>query len=91
MPDIQSDDAGFGSRVTPELAWVKRVVGQLFTAALELRPGKRYGLAALVRHHNAFAAYVGLLMIILTGYRHRKKSQVLCQLVAGEKCLWAAL
>lgn len=41
VPDIQSDDVGFGSRVTPELAWVKRVVGQRSTAALELRPGKR--------------------------------------------------
>lgn len=73
VPDIQSDGVGFGSRVTPELTWVKVVVSERYTCAMDLRPGKRYAVKALIQHHNAFAMYVGLLMIILTGSLHRKK------------------
>lgn len=73
VPDIETEGVGFGSRVTPELTWVKRVVCEHSTSAVDLRPGKRYGVDALVRHHNSFAKHAGLLMIILTGSRHGKK------------------
>lgn len=73
VPDHDADGTAFGSRVTPEVEWVKDVIEELSKSAIELRPGKRYRLGSLVRHHNAFARYVALLMTILIGGRNRSK------------------
>ena len=62
----------FGSRLTPEAAWAKRVMELAAEAAITSRPGKRCGLASLIRHHNAFASYVALLMHTLLGGRNGK-------------------
>ena len=73
VPDPDAGGTAFGSRVTPEVSWITDVIEELQTVAIQLRPGKRYRLSSLVRHHNAYASYVGLLMTILVGGRSRSK------------------
>lgn len=70
-PDVQG--AAFGSRVTPDVQWVKDLIEELHSVAIQLRPGKRYRLDSLTNHHNAYARYLGLLMTILVGGRNRSK------------------
>lgn len=72
-PDPDAGGAAFGSRVTPEVRWIKDVIEELHSVAIQLRPGKRYRLNSLTLHHNAYATYVGLLMTILIGGRNRSK------------------
>jgi hypothetical protein len=72
VPDPDSEGAAFGSRVTAEMSWMKDLVEELRTVAIQLRPGKRYGINALIQHHNSFARYVALLMTIMVGGRTRK-------------------
>jgi hypothetical protein len=73
VPDPDAGGAAFGSRVTPGVSWITDVIEELQSVAIQLRPGKRYRLNSLIRHHNAYAAYVGLLMTILVGGRSRSK------------------
>ena len=73
VPDPDAGSSAFGSRVTPEVSWITDVIEELQSVAIQMRPGKRYRLNSLIRHHNAYASYVGLLMTILVGGRSRSK------------------
>lgn len=73
VPDPDAGGVAFGSRVTPEVSWITDLIEELQGVAIQLRPGKRYRLTSLIRHHNAYASYVGLLMTILVGGRSRSK------------------
>ena len=72
VPDPNQNGVNFGSHLTPEAEWVSEVINASASTAAALRPGRRYGLKALIRHHNAFVSYVGLLMRILLGGRNSK-------------------
>jgi hypothetical protein len=71
VPDPNKVGPAFGSRVTPEAAWVRELIEEHLKAAVDMRPSKRYRLESLIAHHNAFARYVALLMTILIGGRNR--------------------
>lgn len=72
VPDPDSEGAAFGSRVTAEISWMKDLIEELGKVAVQLRPAKRYGINALIQHHNAFTRYVALLMTLMIGGRTRK-------------------
>jgi hypothetical protein len=73
-PAVQDPDVfgpAFGSKRTPEKRAIEAIVAKKMHGAQINRPGKNYKIESLIRHHNNFIAYVGLMFIMFLGGRNR--------------------
>ncbi len=71
-----------GSNLSPQMQWVAEVFEEARVALANSRAGRRYTLASVVNHHNAFARYVGLMLQLCLGGRHRKTLNFSAELVS---------
>jgi hypothetical protein len=71
-----------GSNLSPQMQWVAEVFEEATVALANSRAGRRYTVASVVNHHNAFARYVGLMLQLCLGGRDRKTLNFTAELVS---------
>jgi hypothetical protein len=69
--DPEVDGPTFGNKRTPEKQTVRNLVDKKKHDAETSRPGRKYKLDSLVRHHNVFVTYVALMLFLICGGRNR--------------------
>ena len=62
-----------GSRLTPSAQWIREMFDEARAELGAARCGRRYRLSTLVKHHNAYARWVGLFLQFALGGRHRRE------------------
>lgn len=73
-----------GSKLCPSSQWIEDVFQEAQTAVAQTRCGRRYSLLSLVRHHNAYAGYVGLMLQLGLGGRDRRTFNFSAEMVCSE-------
>lgn len=71
-PTDQTQAQYIGSRLTPRSEWITEVFVELFEELKQTKPGKKYNIGSLIRHHNAYSRMVGMLMQLVLGGRDRR-------------------
>lgn len=73
-----------GSNLSPQMQWVAEVFEEAAVALADSRVGRRYTLESVVKHHNAFARYFGLMLQLCLGGRDRKTLNFSAELVSDD-------